>query len=731
MASGDNKKIFIVGSSNPHLKSALEVLIKFLPTYESETILEVPNMNSINAFNPQDISLVFDCSESHNSEDISYLKTNCRIPIIKIVSSNNESLESGNTNNFNYYAVLPEPGAKTTSYLTQKINDALELKQAVDRSLKFERGELLLDVNLHNSLEEEIKNTSTTIDSSEIVKPSSTFEALYTRLSRKRQSEAIEIDKTIHAKLISRVVPNLKLLEQKIENRQESDKEALLYLQTAQEELRPIIADLSDKSKWRAYQVVQCRLGGSTIAEEGSRFLIGGVRRKKYTPQEIENVYFLRDVYGRKGISNETIAQIRYRCSKLIVRNEKMGRCAFILPPIHFENGSCWMVEQGLLGQDLGVVMNRLWERIYSSKGKEKTKYIDIRNALEKKYLDDLVEWQNNTRKIASEFPEIQKTRSGIAKSYTNNLIKLARTYADNKAISEKEFLLWTRTLEEINEHALGLTKKKTVLSLDASSRNVKITMIQNNASLDEILAEITTDGKANIEKINKRFYHVDTGFVLTHYLEDFFHIVDAYEITDISADISTVISQLHNKYDKFCKDHKVIQNKTELYLLGAYRNLRRAYLINNEFTEKNVRDVMEGTISAATFEKDRKNYFAQHKHHTLRANLYLNELHNHFESRKNKYFVGKFNDIESAYSTSIQSVDTDGLSDEIIDKHFAMFDSLDSLIHTETNKRKRKYLCSVKMASMVYAIHKICFKLTESNTIPRYKDIVEGSSHE
>lgn len=731
MTSPNNNKIYIVGSLNPHLKNLLEVLIKFLPTYESESILSTADFSSIKELNPQNISLILDCSESYSSEDLAYLKTNCRIPIIKIVPSDDERIESVKPGLFNYYAIVPEPSANTTSNLTQKINAALELKQVVEYSLKFEHGEMLLDIDLHNSLEEEIRTggSASSRDITETIMPVSTFEALYSRLSKRRQSEAIEIDKQIHAKLISRVVPNLKLLEQKIENRQESEPEAILYLQTAKEELRPIIADLSDKSKWRAYQVVQCRLGGSTIAEQGSRFLIGAIKRKKYTLQEMENVYFLRDVYGRKGISNKTIADIRYRCSKLIAKKPQMGRCAFILPPVHFENGSCWMVEQGLLGQDLGIVMNKLEERINSSKGKEKTKYIAVRHALERKYLDDLVEWQKNTRKIVSEFPEIQKSRNNIAESYTHNLTVLAESYAKNNVLSEKEVLLWKRILKEINEQTLSLSKKKTALSLDASSRNVKISIAHNNASLDEILAEIMTDSKPDIEKINKHFYHVDTGFVLTHYLEDFFHIVDAYEIANLSANDSAVIAHLHNRYDKFCKDHNVTKDKVELYFLGIYRNLRRAYLIINEFMEKNVKDALDGTISIAIFEKDRKNYLAHHKHHTSRAKLYTAKLHNHFESRKDKYLSSQFNDIDSTYSRLINASKKEGITDALIDEYITLFNNIDSLLETETNKRRRKYLSSVKMAGLAYTIHNTCVKLTEFNAIPRYKDLI-GDNH-
>ncbi len=717
---GKTKKILIVNPGSPQQRGSLEVLARYLQNYTKEEIIEAPDLSAYSPLNPDMINMVLYCSNEPSAGDLLQLRKNHRIPVLGVLASEKMN-EPELIEKFNYFSASASLDNKTDQELTKKMSDALTIKAHIDWVL---HNRMLSDVS--KSLEEEIaatKEGKITGDPGSVSlrhppRTISTFEALYNILAMQREDEIIKIDTEIREKLILRVVPYLKQLEKSMLEKPGLDHEIEHYRKIATTELTGIIQKLNDKKNWQWFRkIIQYRVGGSTIAEEGSRYLFA-TSRKKYTEKEAEEAFFLRDIQERKGMSAETITNIRYLCSRI-----QPIRCAKILPHVYCED-AIWILEEGLLGQNLAWVMARLWERINSSEEKEKKRYLRIKDALEKRYMDNLISWQKRTRKVPQGYPDAQNAAEKIAESFGENLALLSKIYLDYKVLSEKECILWTNGLGALTHRNLGITKKKTVLSLDASARNVMIHILQNNASLDEILAEITDNGEPAEEKINTRFYHVDTGFAPTHCLEDFFHIVDAYETADINAKPAEVLKQLKEKYKYFCENSGLVYDLTELYLVGVYRNLRRAYLLINEFSKKNKEWAMAGELNEYAYNRDRKSYISQHAHHASRAAMYLKELQKHFSARMGRN-NGGFAEIDKEYDDLNQKLRKECLSEDVIIQHIAWFDKLEKMIPEYESRRKRRYLCSILYTSMSSIMSKLSEKLIGFEALPKYKALV------
>ena len=724
-----SKKIVIIG---PRMDaSSIEMTIKLLASnYQQEQIVNAPGLASIIPISPETTDLVLCNQAEFSEEEVAFLQKNHRIPIINISSDENQD-ENVLIETFNYFASSPLPIGEFAKRLAHKINDGLEFKQNLDQLLASAHSAYLLDANLIPTLKKEVLATKQPVaeDRNQLIsrmppRNISLFEALYQILSREETAAVIKDDQDVNKQLITGVVPNLQLLEKRILEGKGHEHEALESRKAAMDAFGPIIQILSDKSKWRQYRAVRCRMGGSTIAEKGSRFLILGKRKRKYTEEDAKNIFFIRDIYTRKSTPHQVIADMRYRCSNLFTENAGMGRCAAILPPMYHDNMT-WMVEKGILGQDLEFVMSELWKRIRKG-GRGKSKFMRIKEVLEEKYIKDLVAWQKNTRKIAQEFPDIQRTSAAIAEGYVENLSNLAGHYESHNVFSKSDCELWRRSLGALTERNLGITKKKTVLSLDASSKNVRIRTLKNNPALEEIIDEITTGGKLDEAKIDVAFYHMDTGFVLTHILEDFFHIVDAYEVSDAQAGRSKVISTLNEKYRDFCKSSEIPADPVELYLMGAYRNLRRAHLVINEFESKNINDAIEGIVQKREYEKDRKDFINMHRHHVGRASIYLKELKKHFYTRMQKS-AGGFAEFKKEYAVLNLKIKKDGLPPETVQNCIGFFNKLETLIPQQGNHRKERYLCAMMYSSMANAMGKLCERLTDFNTLPRYNELQIG----
>lgn len=404
-------------------------------------------------------------------------------------------------------------------------------------------------------------------------------------------------------------------------------REAFSYFKTILEGLDPEKLKGFDVFKWEP------RTGGSTLSEKGVRIFI---------KRSDTGYHFIRNIYSRKGVSHSAIDAIRQITSEEFSKKDHKGK--FNVPhrfhsPLS-EKECTWSVEEAIMGPDLGYVFDKIKARrneILATDDNEDEEVLlkYLRDALVTKYLDDIRHWQEKA-------PSIRDT------SISQDTIKLAEYLMQNVAqiidieskakltFSDLERKLWKVSAELFNVRSLDLNKDTIVRNLDASPMNaiLKIREAKSKVeklkpSLNDIIACLT-DEKGNISQreINNRLYHVDHGFVYTHYLEDFFHLIDSPEIRDDNVTSEECINKsLKTRFKGFVArsgNKRLMYNKNVFYLMGFYRNLRKVFLTVTEYHDRNVKFRSSFQISEYKFTKDRRRYDEAIKHHVDMAQGYL-----------------------------------------------------------------------------------------------------------
>jgi hypothetical protein len=464
---------------------------------------------------------------------------------------------------------------------------------------------------------------------------------------------------------------------------------------------------------------------------------------KKYDITRGPHGYFLRDVQDRKGISHNQIAQIRYDTQKILSElfdkngngSAEVGKFPKMYPPLHYESIS-YLIQEALIGPDLEYVLLKLRDAIPKAESRQATLLRKLRSAIMEKYLDDLAGWQKHTqkmidseeaKKIGGRKPEV------VARYFKSNLNKVPAAYQTEgiTVFSEEELLLWDTCLKYLNPAMLGISKKSIVLSQDASSKNAILHIGRKSPSIDELTDALTEPGKhgrkePSREKINEHFYHVDTGFVPTHFLEDFFHIVDSFEAADPDMSRNQILKQRQGWYEYFCNKKGIKQEPIVLNLAGAYRNMRRAFLVIKEFQNKNIQFARDNTITEYSYTAFRRSYEQMNEHHMTRAVIYLDDLKELFEDLAANTNA-MIDSVESSYKSVISSPLTDAESTNNA-KEFIL--DLQQRRETEKNHRKRKYFGSVLHGTMSYCMARMAEKMIKVK-LPNYEDARRGVSDE
>ncbi|MBD3303513.1 hypothetical protein GF343_00040, partial [Candidatus Woesearchaeota archaeon] len=480
------------------------------------------------------MDVVIVCQDLLASEEEEILRTNRLLPVIMVSERPQEKL----IQDLNIYRSTP----RINKEIANLIDEAIDSRNLLIGSIG-KHPELIF--NLESAIQKELEHAR------QEQRAISSFEALQDILQRNPEEiyENAKKDKSeiIMEILHAQVIPYLDLYE-KTGNPDN--------LATARAKFLPCLHVLKDVDfDYRAGnkdKLIQIYAGGSTISEQGIRCLVNINFNKKYDITKGPHGYFWRDVQDRKGISHEQIAQIRYATqnmlSELFDKNgnsaSEVGKFPKMYHPLHYENIS-YLIQEALIGPDLEYVLLKLRDAIPKAESRQATLLRKIRTAVIKKYLDDLVGWQKHTQKMieSEESRKIGGRKPNVvARYFKGNLNKVPAAYQAEglTEFSGEELSLWNICLKYLNPAMLGISKKSIVLSQDASSKNAILHIGRKFPSIDELTDALTEPGKhgrrePGREKIDEHFYHVDTGFVPTHFLEDFFHIVDAFEAADLA----------------------------------------------------------------------------------------------------------------------------------------------------------------------------------------------------
>lgn len=606
------------------------------------------------------------------------------------------------------------------------IKESVEARDLISQSVG-PRPEVFY--NLETAIEKELK------EARERKETISSFEALYNILRKKSEEILVSAKRSpqeiIFEQLNTRVMPFLEQFEK---------RSALHYIAEAQENFRLVLHVIKEaQDAYRRigneYNELEFLVGGSTVSEQGIRCLIAINPRKKYNLTDGPHGYFLRDVFNRKGIDHVQIAKIRYDTQKYLAElfekknngASEVGKFAKMYHPLSYDPFT-YLIQEALIGPDLEYVLLKIRDAIPESDEAELLHR--VRDEIIKKYLDDLVGWQKHTLKIVDEdAKKMGRKPEVVARYFKNNLRQILKQYNSHELadFSKSELELWDNCLTYLNPHLLGISKSSVVLSQDSSSKNAILHIGRKFPSIKELLDAVTTKNRnPSRKKIDDIFYHVDTGFVVTHFLEDFFHIVDAYEACDKDMEPARILEHRQKWYKHFCKKKKITPSPIVLNLAGAYRNMRRAFLVVKEFQNKNIRFAREGIFSENTYNNFRRSYEQMNDHHMTRAVLYLDELKTQFRdlARKTNSETGE---IKEKYEkiTSLAEMDEDSAREA---NEFVT--NLQYRIQNETSRKKKKYLSSILHGTMGHCMARLAEQTTKIK-LSNYETARRGVSDE
>lgn len=662
------------------------------------------------------IDLVMVGSDNILQEEKEILKVNNLIPVIIISHKSEEDL----INEFNIYRSIE----KIEDSEIEIIKNAIDARQFIVNSIG-DRPEVFF--NLEQVIKKEIKTAKSN------QKTISSFEALYDILKRNKNAILVHSKKDSHEILLenlhAKVIPYLDLYER---NKNKA------HLTEARANFLPSLHVLRELDK--AYKIgefdklVQFLVGGSSISEQGIRCLIGINLWKKYDINIMPPGYFLRDVHDRKGMRHDEIAQIRYDTQQdledIFSKNQAGERILFprTYYPLKYENVS-YLIQQPLIGPDLEYVMLKVRDSL--AKQEHSVSLLKkIRESIISKYLDDLVSWQKNTQKaFDKDDSRLNKNPKEIAEYFKTNLIKVPCQYQKEKLIqfTEKELKLWNNCLDYLTPHVLGILKSSIVLSMDASSKNAILHIGRKFPSMAELIDALTSKNPNNTksfsrDKLDRAFYHVDPGFVSTHFLEDFYHIVDAYENVDADLSKKQILNHRQKWYDYYCDKSEIKQMPIMLDWVGAYRNMRRAFLVVKEFQQKNESLARDKRISEHNYSNFKRSYEQMNEHHMTRSVIYLDELKNQF-TQFVESMDDSFPEFKSRYKSIISSDEFDENKANDANK---FINSLIIQSKDNNSRKKKKQIKNFLNGTASYCLARLTEKML-SVKLPSYSDATKG----
>ena len=703
----------------------LEVALDLSHKKSAEERFHIQTSNNIQFHNYLDILIL--CSNEMTRGEKEILRANHKHPVIMLSEQPQPDLIS----QFNIYRSTKSMDLD----IAPLIEEAIAAKELIINTLG-NRTDIFF--NLEIAIKKELEKAQ---EQQRII---SSFEALHDILARDSSTILVQARRdpreVIMEHLHAKVIPYLDLFEKNGDP---------AHLSTAKTNFLPSLHELAKLEEARRLgdrdKLVQFLVGGSTISEQGMRCLININPQKKYDVSQGVHGYFLRDVHDRKGMSHSQIAQIRYdtqqTLTEIFTKNgngaAEVGKFARIYHPLSYENIT-YLVQEALIGPDLEYVLLKIKDAIpKAATNHQKGLLKKVRAAIIEKYLDDLAGWQKHTQKMTDTDAKRMENRPDVvARYFKGNLTKIPAEYCKKglTELSEAELSLWDTCLKYLNPKLLGISRGRVVLSQDASSKNAILHIGRKFPSMDELLEAITESNeqgrkKAPIrDKLDDIFYHVDTGFVVTHFLEDFFHIVDAYESADTDLKDHQILKHRQKWYDHFCQKKGINQEPVVLNLAGAYRNMRRAFLVIKEFQEKNATFAREDQISENTYNIFRRSYEHMNAHHMKRATLYLSELKNQFNE-----LIGKTkNPIEEVQTKYKEVTSNKEPIDDVSAKDAKEFITglQQQIMDESTSRRNKKYLSTILHGTMGYCMAHMVKKMIDIK-LPSYSEAKGDDSNE
>lgn len=356
-------------------------------------------------------------------------------------------------------------------------------------------------------------------------------------------------------------------------------------------------------------------------------------------------------------------AQQNYRDS---LHAKKLKERAFNLAeasrPYEFpDNKYALTVSRLVNGPELDVIFTVLNPRI---KGNG-TVARDIKDALLRANIDDLVFWQANFGSAAIEPPQSsEQIISYYVENLVQGLIEAARfTYKGGKLTTkngtdcpfiDEEIDLFRDAAFTVFGRYLTLDKRTMARMMDNSTQNsgLEIGLMREKP---EILWQAMREVVAPRDKVDQvavgsRYFHWDPAAgKFGHFLEDFFHVADS---------VSLDLSRIERDYrlsdflrGKFGFEVPPEEFGMDIPLIGAYRSLRKRALIIGRYAARNEQRFNVGAKTADERDAKRKDYTAKAVHYVGRALDHLEQARAVLRSRANGSATDRDSVIEGIFS--------------------------------------------------------------------------------
>ncbi|MEM4366197.1 MAG: hypothetical protein QXN46_01190, partial [Candidatus Woesearchaeota archaeon] len=450
-------------------------------------------------------------------------------------------------------------------------------------------------------------------------------------------AKEINLDKIIAAKKAGEAASNFEIYKKLFTNR---IKDAMLFSFLEAQDGRPranilvdYMTDMLNRGKTKeAWQIGlelqkyigQMRPAGETdTGREGGAFLFGPVGILRIDGKS----HSVKIFYDKKDRKHYEIAEQRKKDSAYITKSESFLKRKFniakVYETLHYpaskdldklptdirnffdtikeyacenEVGYSLAIQGQVFGPTLSNVLLKINEN-YEARRELQNDLRMIKNAMLEVYFERLVCWNNNIPRTKWEKPKAEDVKN----SYQNKLFEILALYSKYAGVelTENQKSLWKESVKALFE-AAKWPEKSIVRKMDASTKNVIFNYEKENITFDELLKVCLSEGKSK-EKvkdvIRKHLYHVDLTHKHSHFLEDFYHLVDSYEF---SLGMSK-INKLYKNYIKAIGLKDVGQDTYTRYLMGAYNSLKRVYLLPHYF-QKVFQEYENGFISQTKF---------------------------------------------------------------------------------------------------------------------------------
>ncbi len=418
------------------------------------------------------------------------------------------------------------------------------------------------------------------------------------------------------------------------------------------EKLAPVVASFLDSFPDYVLSKAVFQLGEGEIGEGGVAQVTDHAAYRSTLPFLV-----FREIQSRGNLTAKQIAEQRVKDAAHMYNRGPLRATPLILKPLNFEDFSgyrrntSFVIMQYLHGIPLYKVLLQLNKEHTDEENKKNEKDENrqakihlLRRTLIEKYVDDCAFWLNSCTttfvKKPSPFEIVQYYRERIEN------VPDAFTRRTTISFTEKEKKLWNEATKVLGE--MRMEERHIVRNLDSSLANMKLRLPKTMMSIDEYFNEfgVTSREKIDMDKVDRKSYHVDMQYRYGHVLEDLSQISTFYEAAFVlrNKDGNFTSQNIFKMRDRFFDG---VNNKDSIsdlrddnltfYMMLCYRAVRKMLLFTDYWEHTCEERINEG-ITKNKYEDRRVRFTENIAHHYLLARHLCQRLFHEFNR---KYKIG------------------------------------------------------------------------------------------